>query len=47
MAPRCNVYAEQTNQQTIFRNMTGLLLRLSNFRGNQTLMLFWGPDYGM
>src|SRR5260370_35315057 len=41
MTPRCNVYAEQTNQQSIFRNMTGLLLRLSNFRGNQTLMLFW------
>jgi len=23
MTPRCNVYAEQTNQQSIFRNMTG------------------------
>ncbi len=47
MTPRCNVYAEQTNKLTIFPNMTGLLLRLSDFRGNQTLMLFWGPDYGM
>jgi len=41
------VYAEQINQQTIFRNMTGLLLRLSNFWGNQMFMLFWGADYGM